>query len=322
VLFVAVNSGNSAEAVRDYLAVVECPWPAIVDEDRSFETACGVGEISLQNVWQTCVITPEGTLFFANVDGLERHLRTAKWRIDPQGIPAALRDAWRALEFGQTSAAIARLQGVATSSPEEEAARARLHAEVGSQLAARLTAAQGLASEDRLWEASRAYQRILDEFSGYDAARLAEVSGALAELVPGLLQEVWRALELTEPAAFQRLSEELGNVLALRMEAAKTLAEEGKPWEAAKAYQCLLDDFGGFDKSRLVGAAEALRELQKNEVVKNETQAMKALERAREKLASSADTKDDPARNELRKLVEKYPSTEAARLAQELLRSP
>ncbi len=317
----AVNSGNSADSVQSYLASVNCPWPAIVDEDRSFETACGVGEISLQNIWQTCVVTPEGTLFFANIDGLERHLRTARWNVDPTGIPASLQDAWRALEFGQVSGAIAALKGAVTASEAEEHARQRLDAEIGNRLAARLTAARGLASENKPWEASKLYQGILDEYRGFDEARLGEARGALKELLPGLLGEVWRGLEQTEPAAYQRLNEQLGNELALRLAAASALARDGNPWPAVKAYQRILDDFNGFDRSRLVGASDALRELQKTETVKNEAQAMKALERAREKLASIADKKNEPVKVELRKLIEKYPATEAARDAQQLLRS-
>lgn len=315
----AVNSGNSADSVRDYLAAVNCPWPAIVDEDRSFEAACGVGEISLQNIWQTCVVNPEGNFYFTNIDGLERHLRTAKWNIDPTGIPASLRNAWRALEFGQVSGAITALKGAVTSSEAEELARQRLDAEIGSRLAARLTAARALASENKPWQASQLYRGILDEYRGFDEARLEEALGALKELLPGLLGEVWRGLEQTEPAAYQRLIEQLGNELTLRLEAASALRDE-KPWEAVKAYQRILDDFNGFDKSRLVGASDALRELHKTEAVKNEAQAMKALERAREKLASIADKKTEPVKVELKKLIEKYPTTEAARDAQELLR--
>lgn len=317
----AVNSGNSAETVGEYLASVNCPWPAIVDEDRSFETACEVGEISLQNIWQTCVITPEGTLFFTNIDGLDRYLKTARWNIDPSGIPAGLQDAWRALEFAQVGAAIAALKGAVTSSAAEEEARQRLHAEIDKQFAARLTAARALAEEDRPWEAARSYRGILDDYRGFDEARLEEARGALRELLPGLLGEVWRGLEQTEPAAYQRMGEALANELALRVAAAGTLAQEEKLWEAAKAYQQILDDFGGLEKSRLVPASDALRELQKNETVKNETQAMKTLERAREKLAAITDKKTEPVKGELRKLIEKYPATEAARDARVLLRS-
>jgi|GEM_PF-438022 len=113
VLFVAVNSGNSPAAVGGYLREVGCAWPAIVDLDRSFEKASGVGEISLQNIYQCAIVTPEGQFQRANVGNLDatvsQYVGSAKWKIDPKEVTPELLPLWKSLEVGNMTAAATQL---------------------------------------------------------------------------------------------------------------------------------------------------------------------------------------------------------------------
>ena len=62
VLFVAVNSGNSAAQVAAYAKQVDARTAIIVDTDRSLEKAAGVPEINLENIYQLVVFDPNGKL--------------------------------------------------------------------------------------------------------------------------------------------------------------------------------------------------------------------------------------------------------------------
>ena len=60
VIFVAVNSGNSPESVADYVKQNKVNLAVIADTDRQLEKLSGFGEISLNNVYQVAIMTPDG----------------------------------------------------------------------------------------------------------------------------------------------------------------------------------------------------------------------------------------------------------------------
>ena len=71
VIFVAVNSGNSREAVADYVRENKVNLAVIADTDRQLEKLGGFGEISLNNVYQVAIMTPDGQLHQADPNDLK-----------------------------------------------------------------------------------------------------------------------------------------------------------------------------------------------------------------------------------------------------------
>ncbi len=114
VLFVAVNSGTSRNELARYLERANCRWPVICDEDRGFEKACGVPEISLNNIMQCRYIAADGSMQIANwndVAGAARSaLKRASWSLDESKVPPGLRDVSKDIEFGIYPRAIERLK--------------------------------------------------------------------------------------------------------------------------------------------------------------------------------------------------------------------
>lgn len=70
VIFVAVNSGNSSDAVADYVKQNKVNMAVIADTDRQLEKLAGVGEISLNNIYQAAILTPDGQLHRADASDL------------------------------------------------------------------------------------------------------------------------------------------------------------------------------------------------------------------------------------------------------------
>jgi len=77
VVFVAVNSGNSPEAVAEYVKKNKVNLAVIADTDRQLEQFAGVGEISLENIWQAVIMTPDGKLHRANANELKATAKEA-----------------------------------------------------------------------------------------------------------------------------------------------------------------------------------------------------------------------------------------------------
>lgn len=104
VVFVAVNSGNTSSQIAGYLKRNKIDWPVIVDPDRSFEQSSLGKTISLQNIYQTCVLTAKGEWHGADSNDLGTAARAAaeggEWIVDPAGMPEGLRQAWQEIEIG------------------------------------------------------------------------------------------------------------------------------------------------------------------------------------------------------------------------------
>jgi thiol-disulfide isomerase/thioredoxin len=175
ILFVAVNSGTTRADVEQYVREVGLDWPVIVDTDRSFEAACGIAEVNLQNIHQVAFLNAQGQVLpgsFSDLPGTAtKALAGAKWTVDPSEIPDELKPAWRSLEFGEYAAVGAELVKAKTSRKADvKAAAKKLLETVDSQIQTELTAA---AAEPTPYRAAEHYAAVATRFAGYPAAEKA-----------------------------------------------------------------------------------------------------------------------------------------------------
>jgi thiol-disulfide isomerase/thioredoxin len=173
VIFLAVNSGNSRQAVEQYTREVRLPWPTIVDTSRELERQAGVGELSLQNIYQAGVITSEGKFRRADASNLEgaadAALAGAKWLVDPVGIPLPLRSAWLAIEFGNPAAAAVTVKkGLASSKADIKEGAGKLNAAVQAMFGSLVDAAKQAEAAGNKWAAYKSYQTAVEKYGGYD----------------------------------------------------------------------------------------------------------------------------------------------------------
>lgn len=173
IVFIAVNSGNSAATVASYARQNRIDWPIVVDSSRELEQAAGVGEISLQNIYQARLLLPDGRLGRADSSDIagaaDRALGDAKWSVEPEGIPASLRSAWYGVEFKEYAAVAAQIRRATGSrKPDEKAAADRLMACVVEQLEKDAAAAAQLRASGQAWPAYKAYAELAERFKGYD----------------------------------------------------------------------------------------------------------------------------------------------------------
>lgn len=314
-----MNSGNSAATVSSYLSRVRVPWPAIVDQNRAFERACGVGTISLKNIWQTVIITPDGNVRYGDVKKLGPYLQQAKWNIDPRGLPSALRPAWRALEFGDVLGAVQPMNEARRTVSETSTAYRRLAQVIDQVLEPRFKQAQSLDRADRVAESFAAYHAILRDFRGYHHEAVAKSFAARQKILPFMLQEVLSGLDQSETPAIEVVRNAQKRLLAARIRSADALSAQGKHWEANKAFERLLVHYDDLDSPLLKEVRAALRDLKKRDDVKMQLAARRSLERARKNLKSGDPKKEKSGRAALAKLREKYPDSEAAEQAGALL---
>ena len=171
VLFVMVNSGTSRPEIESYMRTNKISWPAINDWDRSFEKQFGF-EISLQNIGQVEMLLPDGSFKggrYNDIGGSATEAATsAKWKVEPTDIPATLRPAWLAIEFGSyADAAKPITRGLAGKGSLLEAAQ-RLNQVVQDELTARIAAAQKHLDEGNHWEAFKGFSAIPVRFKGFE----------------------------------------------------------------------------------------------------------------------------------------------------------
>lgn len=169
-MFIAVNSGNNAKSVAGYLKSVKWDKPAIADPDRSFEKAMKMTPpLSLRNVWQTRTIMPDGRLMGTiNIDDV---LAQAKWKIDPETIPASIKPAWKAFEFGDYSSAIPAIRRYTNSRDEKtKAAATAINTAIDAEFNKAMAGAKKFESSDNKFEAYKAFGRIAVRFRGHPKA--------------------------------------------------------------------------------------------------------------------------------------------------------
>jgi len=174
--------------VSSYVKTNKVGWAVYVDADRSFEKQLiGMGlipkEMSLSNTMQACVADAGGNLqhgSWANPgDSLKRVVDGAKWKVDPAGVPEALKPAWRAFEFGQmaTAAPLIAAASRASDAKVKEAAQS-LQTAVKESITQRLAEAKGLAEGGQNWPAYKAYESVSTDFKDYAEAKSASTEAS------------------------------------------------------------------------------------------------------------------------------------------------
>jgi thiol-disulfide isomerase/thioredoxin len=244
IAFVAVNSGTPAPLVAEYARSVRLSWPVIVDLDRSFERACTVGEISLQNVRQISYITAEGEYQRGNFnkleDTIERALKGARWEIDPAEIPPELWPVWRSIEFAQYAPAAQPLAKARNArSAEVKAAAEKLAKLVDAKAAEALAAAKEEKSKIRAHEL---YAAVARRFEGYPPGD--EAAAAQREIArdPGYRQELAAIKQLERQ---RRMANSAKPAVRERARAAiQKIIDENPDGEAARLGREMLEENG------------------------------------------------------------------------------
>ena len=124
IVFIAVNSGNPKARVQAYAQQLKLPWKILVDSSREFERACGVLQpVSPQNPSQVRYVTPDGEIQAEEGDDLDIAADAAgtgaEWKVDPESIPAALKNTWLAVEMGNYKGQASSLKKSTSSSKPE-----------------------------------------------------------------------------------------------------------------------------------------------------------------------------------------------------------
>lgn len=143
---------------------------------------------------------------------------------------------------------------------------------------------------------------------------LAVEFGNFAAVAKGLNRSLKSKRPATKSAA-EALDAFVQSQLQIRLATAATKRESGEGWSAYKAYLAIAQKFDGFEMSD-IDLEEVLDELKMNKTVKTEMEAQKQLLGAHKQAAKSGFKK---VIGRLRKIIEKYPQTEAAETAQRLL---
>jgi thiol-disulfide isomerase/thioredoxin len=185
IVFVAVNSGNPPEEVAQYAREVGLDWPILVDPTRDFEKKSGVGEISLENIYQVRLLTADGRMVpgdWSDIEGsISRALAGASWRVDPATVPASLRRAWHAVETGDFAAAAPAIKRALKSRTASlKKAAQSLDEAVRKELDAQLAEARTARGRGDAWAAYKALAAIPRRFRGYEVPK--EVEEVRSEL--------------------------------------------------------------------------------------------------------------------------------------------
>lgn len=168
-----MNSGSSPASVAQYLRKHQIPWPVIVDPDRTFEAACEVNEISLNNIWQARIITASGELVRGNASDLDQAaaqaLSGAAWNVDPAKMTPELQAAWQQIEFGNFAPAASTLKRMLRSrKPDTKTAAGLLQEYVDNKMKSLLDDAATAEASDDQWKAYKALNELQLQFKGYD----------------------------------------------------------------------------------------------------------------------------------------------------------
>ncbi|HLQ44449.1 MAG TPA: redoxin domain-containing protein, partial [Planctomycetaceae bacterium] len=241
VMFIAVNSGTARPQLEAYLRKNKVTWPVICDSDRSFEHQFGF-TISLQNIRQSRLLMPDGTLKNGDVDNLEGSavdaLRDAKWKVEPKEVPQQLQTAWQAIEFGKYSDAALLLKKHLNGKGAVKEAAQKLNQVVLDDLGTQLDAAKKALDDEKKWEAYKRYSAIPIKFKGFAvpsdvAASLKELSGddAIKEELAAL-----KTLDLAKQSASKSPTARKGAIKQLQ-----NLIKDHPSTEAAHEAQELLD---------------------------------------------------------------------------------
>jgi thiol-disulfide isomerase/thioredoxin len=246
VIFIAVNSGNAAGDVASYLNEVNCKWPAIVDQDRSFEKASGLeNPISLQNIYQARIITPAGELVPASAQNVntsvDRYLSQAAWKIDPKDVPDTLKLAWQFLEIGNFNQAAASL-GNAQKSIKDDAGKAaaeKIKAAITAEFNNATASAKQAEESGNAWNALKGYKLAAQQFSSLPEANELKTKMTKLQSDPAVVKELKAAKLWTDAQNAARSPNAATQKRALQQ--AQQVVREFPDTEAAAAAQAALD---------------------------------------------------------------------------------
>lgn len=245
ILFVAVSSGTQRGEMEGYVRRNNVNWAMLLDPDRSFEKACDIHEISLENIMQVAVITADGTLKPGSWQNLEESVATAladaRWTVDPKTIPPALKPAWQQIEFQNYAPAATLIRKSLKSSKDElRTAAEALMAVVQPLIDAQVAAAEGAYDAGKKWAAYRAYHDLAERFKGYELPENAESRKKELQSDPTVKAEIaaMKAFDNAQRLLNQPMSQKKA------IGALKKLAKEKPDTEAGQKAQSLLGEMG------------------------------------------------------------------------------
>lgn len=246
VIFIAVNSGNSSADVAGYLSEVNCKWPTIVDQDRSFEKASGMeNPISLQNIYQARIITPDGEFVPANSQALnqsvEQYITKASWKLDPKEVPDPLKLAWQFMEIGnfnQASAALVSSQK-AIKDDAGKAAAEKIKSVILAEYNNAIAPAKEAEAAGNAWTALKGYQVAAQQFSSLPESKDLKAKITKLGTDPAVAKEI-RAAKLWNDAQTAARSPNAATQKRA-IQQAQQVVKEYPNTEAATAAQAALD---------------------------------------------------------------------------------
>ncbi len=204
VLLIAVSSGSARNVVAKYVNENNITVPVIVDFDRSFEKAAGVGEVSLSNIQQTRMVDPEGKLKRAGARDIAGALsfaaEQASWNVDPTNMPPELMPTWMLIEFGNFAPAAKMMAQFSRSRKTEVKAAAQvLQDYIDSKIIEQVALAESASEANESWKAYRLFEDAKSRFAGYELPEIVEQE-TLRLSKEGNIQEEINAMQLWEKA--------------------------------------------------------------------------------------------------------------------------
>ena len=159
-----------------------------VDADRSFEKqliAMGLlpREISLTNVRQSVLADGNSLLHHGGkpADAVKEYANTAKWKVDPAGVPEGVKAAWRAMEFGRMAVAAPLVaQALKSTDAKTKEGAQLLEKAIKDQIAQMLAEAKAKAEAGEKWAAYKLYDAVSTNFK--DFAESKPAAGEMAKL--------------------------------------------------------------------------------------------------------------------------------------------
>ena len=214
----------------------------LVDPTRQLEQAAQVKEISLQNIYQARIITPDGQLQPArwnDVEGsIQKALEGAAWKMEPSAIPKALRRAWLAVELGDYATAATLIEkSLKSSDSEQKQAAKQLQAAIEKNLREELDTVKA-ATLGSTWEEYQALAKIRNRFEGVTLPP--DVLARSKELAsdPGVRSEL-AAAKLLENAS-KMYARGTPNLRKRSVELLEKIVKDSPETEAAKKAQEVL----------------------------------------------------------------------------------
>jgi len=227
--------------VTRYVRRNEVSWPVIVDLGREFESAVGVGTVSLKNIWQFASIDSNGVARRISSSGIEESaiklLKHAKWNVDPTELDPSLENLWMSVEFGDYASVAKQLTKASKNrQPDIKAGAEVLLARVNEQLSSELSAADSAHEAGELWSAYKQYQMVREQFGGY------EMEVDVPSVLKKLKADETVANELAAQKRFDRAESRFSKVgMERTLVTLEALTEKYPGTEAATAAQKIID---------------------------------------------------------------------------------